>query len=113
MRHATCGTEFRYRAYAALALILVGMSAAGATKSVSSSMSACAEGIIPNARNSPTALLAPIRMLFHTEFVTTSLLGIKVPWKSPPRDDAETSWREAFSTAAMRTSIRSRRASST
>lgn len=31
MRHATCGTDFRYRAYAALALILVGLSAAGAT----------------------------------------------------------------------------------
>ncbi len=31
MRHATCGTEFRYRAYATLAFILIGLSAAGAT----------------------------------------------------------------------------------
>lgn len=31
MRSATCGTEFRYRAYATLALIMVGLTAAGAT----------------------------------------------------------------------------------
>jgi len=31
MRHATYGTEFRYRAYATLALIFVGLSAAGAS----------------------------------------------------------------------------------
>lgn len=31
MRHATCGTEFRYRAYATIALILTGLSAAGLT----------------------------------------------------------------------------------
>jgi hypothetical protein len=30
MRHAT-GTEFRYRAYATLTLILIGLTAAGAT----------------------------------------------------------------------------------
>jgi len=43
-----------------------------------------------------SALLAPIRMLFHTQFVVTSLLGRTVQWKSPPREDAETTWREAF-----------------
>lgn len=52
-----------------------------------------------------SALLAPIRMLFHTEFVTTSLLGIKVPWKSPPRDDAETSWHEAVRRHGVHTVI--------
>lgn len=31
MRHATCGIEFRYRAYATLAMILIGLSAAGVT----------------------------------------------------------------------------------
>lgn len=31
MRHATCGTEFRFRAYATLAMILIGLTAAGAT----------------------------------------------------------------------------------
>jgi membrane glycosyltransferase len=43
-----------------------------------------------------SALLAPIRMLFHTQFVVTSLLGRTVQWKSPPREDAETSWYEAW-----------------
>jgi hypothetical protein len=31
MRHAIVGSEFRHRAYATLALILVGLTAAGAT----------------------------------------------------------------------------------
>ncbi len=40
-------------------------------------------------------LLAPIRMLFHTQFVLGALTGIAVQWKSPPREDTETTWREA------------------
>ena len=43
-----------------------------------------------------SALLAPIRMLFHTEFVLSALLGWHIQWKSPPRTDAQTSWNEAF-----------------
>ncbi len=43
-----------------------------------------------------SALLAPIRMLFHTRFVVTALAGRSVRWKSPPRDDAETGWLEAL-----------------
>ncbi|MES1999221.1 MAG: glucans biosynthesis glucosyltransferase MdoH [Pseudomonadota bacterium] len=43
-----------------------------------------------------SALLAPIRMLFHTSFVLNTLLGHGIQWKSPPREDAETGWREAF-----------------
>jgi len=43
-----------------------------------------------------SALLAPVRMLFHTKFVLAALAGHSVQWKSPPRDDAETSWGEAF-----------------
>jgi membrane glycosyltransferase len=43
-----------------------------------------------------SALLAPIRMLFHTRFVVLALLGWSVSWKSPPRSDNETSWREAL-----------------
>jgi membrane glycosyltransferase len=42
-----------------------------------------------------SALLAPIRMLFHTRFVLLAFLGLKLHWKSPPRQDAETTWREA------------------
>jgi membrane glycosyltransferase len=43
-----------------------------------------------------STLLAPIRMLFHTRFVVTSIIGWTVRWKSPPREDAETTWREAI-----------------
>lgn len=43
-----------------------------------------------------SALVAPVRMLFHTQFVVTSLLGWKVTWKSPPREDAQTGWGEAL-----------------
>ncbi|MDE2148220.1 MAG: glucans biosynthesis glucosyltransferase MdoH [Gammaproteobacteria bacterium] len=43
-----------------------------------------------------SALLAPIRMLFHTRFVISALIGWTVSWKSPPREDAETSWVEAL-----------------
>ncbi len=39
-----------------------------------------------------SALLAPVRMLFHTQFVLSALTGFEVRWKSPPREDAETSW---------------------
>jgi membrane glycosyltransferase len=43
-----------------------------------------------------SSLLAPIRMVFHSRYVLLNLLGWTVPWKSQGRDDAETSWREAF-----------------
>lgn len=43
-----------------------------------------------------SALLAPIRMLFHTQYVTSALLGIAVQWKSPPREDAATPWSQAL-----------------
>jgi membrane glycosyltransferase len=43
-----------------------------------------------------SALLAPIRMLFHTQFVLAALTGLSVPWKSPPREDAQTTWREGM-----------------
>jgi membrane glycosyltransferase len=40
-------------------------------------------------------LLAPVRMLFHTQFFIAALTGWKLEWKSPPRGDAATSWGEA------------------
>ncbi len=43
-----------------------------------------------------SALLAPVRMLFHTQFVTTALIGWAIKWKSPPRGDHETPWSEAL-----------------
>ncbi len=39
-----------------------------------------------------SALLAPVRMLFHAKFVMGALTGLAVHWKSPPRGDAETPW---------------------
>lgn len=43
-----------------------------------------------------SALLAPVRMLFHTKFVVMALLGWAVQWKSPPREDSHTGWGEAL-----------------
>lgn len=43
-----------------------------------------------------SALLAPVRMLFHTQFVLAAYIGWGISWKSPPREDAETTWGEAF-----------------
>ena len=43
-----------------------------------------------------SALLAPIRMLFHTQFIAGTLTGWRVQWKSPPRDDVETTWGAAL-----------------
>jgi membrane glycosyltransferase len=52
-----------------------------------------------------SALLAPIRMLFHTQFVTMALAGRAVRWKSPPRADNETGWRAAFTRHATHTLV--------
>ncbi len=43
-----------------------------------------------------SALLAPIRMLFHTQFVLAAVTGWKLHWKSPARQDDETGWGRAF-----------------
>jgi membrane glycosyltransferase len=43
-----------------------------------------------------SALLAPIRMLFHSQFVVGAFAGWSIQWHSPPRDDAQTSWGEAL-----------------
>lgn len=43
-----------------------------------------------------SVLAAPIRMLFHCQFVIGGLIGSKLHWKSPARNDAETSWGEAW-----------------
>jgi membrane glycosyltransferase len=42
-----------------------------------------------------SAALAPVRMLFHTQFVLAALTNLQFSWKSPPREDAETTWGEA------------------
>ncbi len=43
-----------------------------------------------------SSLYAPVRMVFHTQFVLTNLIGRVVAWRSPPRGDHETTWREAL-----------------
>jgi membrane glycosyltransferase len=43
-----------------------------------------------------SALLAPVRMLFHTQFVLAALAGWAIQWKSPPRADTATSMQEAI-----------------
>jgi len=43
-----------------------------------------------------SAVLAPIRMLFHTQFVIRALMGRTNGWKSPPRADEATTWSEAI-----------------
>jgi len=43
-----------------------------------------------------SALLAPIRMLFHSKFVCMILLGRKIGWGAQQRDDRRTPWRDAM-----------------
>ena len=43
-----------------------------------------------------SALLAPVRMLFHSQFVLAALCGWSIQWKSPGRADASTPWSEAL-----------------
>jgi membrane glycosyltransferase len=43
-----------------------------------------------------SALLAPVRMLFHSQFVVAALAGWRIQWKSPARADASTGWAEAL-----------------
>ncbi len=50
-----------------------------------------------------SSLLAPIRMLFHSRFVVTGLLGLDVGWRSPPRADAQTPWMQAIRRHAVDT----------
>lgn len=43
-----------------------------------------------------SALLAPVRMIYHTKFVLAAFLGWEFHWKSPQRDDDATPWSEAL-----------------
>jgi membrane glycosyltransferase len=40
-------------------------------------------------------LQAPIRMLAHSLFVLVAITGLKLDWKSPPREAAGVTWRDA------------------
>ena len=41
-------------------------------------------------------LQAPIRMLAHSLFVAAAITGLKLDWKSPPREAAAVPWRDAL-----------------
>ncbi|MDA8390043.1 MAG: glucans biosynthesis glucosyltransferase MdoH [Gammaproteobacteria bacterium] len=43
-----------------------------------------------------SALLAPVRMLFHTAFVVSVLVGRKTQWGPQARGDMSTSWQQAL-----------------
>ena len=45
-------------------------------------------------------LQAPIRMLAHSLFVVVALTGLKLEWKSPPREAAAVPWRHALAQLA-------------
>ena len=52
-----------------------------------------------------SALLAPVRMLFHTQFVFAALLGWSIHWKSPARADKSTSLTQALRRHGLQTAI--------
>ena len=52
-----------------------------------------------------SALLAPVRMLFHTQFVVAALLGWSIQWKSPARADNSTSVTQALRRHGLQTAI--------
>lgn len=43
-----------------------------------------------------SAVIAPVRMAFHALFVPTALAGLRGGWRSPSREDTETTWRAAL-----------------
>ena len=45
-------------------------------------------------------LQAPVRMLAHSLFVVIALTGLKLEWKSPPREAAAVPWRHALTQLA-------------
>ena len=50
-------------------------------------------------------LQAPIRMLAHSLFVLVAITGIKLDWKSPPREANGVSWRDALTSLAPMTLV--------
>ncbi|MGE0348265.1 glucans biosynthesis glucosyltransferase MdoH [Hydrogenophaga sp.] len=48
---------------------------------------------------------APIRMLAHSLFVLVAITGLKLEWKSPPREAAGVSWRDAVARLAPMTLV--------
>jgi membrane glycosyltransferase len=43
-----------------------------------------------------SGIMAPVRMVAHSLFVLGALTGLKLEWRSPPREAVETGWGEAL-----------------
>ncbi len=52
-----------------------------------------------------SALMAPVRMMFHTQFVLAALSGWRIQWRSPARADASTTWSEAVRRHGFQTAV--------
>jgi membrane glycosyltransferase len=50
-------------------------------------------------------LQSPVRMLAHSLFVLVAVTGIKLDWKSPPREATALSWRHAAASLAPMTAV--------
>ncbi|AEG94557.1 candidate b-glucosyltransferase MdoH, Glycosyltransferase Family 2 [Ramlibacter tataouinensis TTB310] len=50
-------------------------------------------------------LQAPVRMLAHSLFVVVALTGLKLEWKSPPREASGLGWRQAAERLAPLTAV--------
>ena len=50
-----------------------------------------------------SALQAPVRMLAHTLFVTSALTGLRLEWRSPPRNAHSVGWNEAVAQVGLLT----------
>ena len=50
-------------------------------------------------------LQSPVRMLAHSLFVLVAITGLKLEWKSPPREALALSWKVAASTLAPMTAV--------
>ena len=50
-----------------------------------------------------SALQAPVRMLAHTVFVTSALTGLRLEWRSPPRNAHSVGWNEAAAQVGLLT----------
>jgi len=48
---------------------------------------------------------APVRMLAHSLFVLVAVTGVKLNWKSPPREALAVRWRDAFASLAPMTGL--------
>ncbi|MDM0115073.1 glucans biosynthesis glucosyltransferase MdoH [Variovorax sp. J22R133] len=48
---------------------------------------------------------APVRMLAHSLFVLVAVTGIKLEWKSPPREAAAVGWRDAAASLAPMSAV--------